>query len=121
MFTKRAKKNTLALNSEESKKIEFKMMGSKEIQVSFEKKEVVHPRKNLILLRPQPKETIEGKNKDAMNMVSKQRMIKYLSNDIIDMKRNIGEGTSNQRPYKPFLRRPIPHRAIEPPPANLNL
>jgi hypothetical protein len=32
-----------------------------------------------------------------------QRMVKKLSNEIVDMKRNTGEGTSNPRPYKPFL------------------
>jgi hypothetical protein len=52
---------------------------------------------------------------------SLQRMVKKLSNKIVDMKRNAGEGTSNPRPYKPFFRRPPPFKAIEPPPSNLNI
>jgi hypothetical protein len=48
---------------------------------------------------------VEGKDKDSMDMESMQRMIKRLSNEVIDMKMNNGEGTSNQRPYRPFFRR----------------
>jgi hypothetical protein len=54
-------------------------------------------------------------------MESLQRMIKKLLNEIVDMKRSAGEGTSNQRPYKPFFKRPPPFKAIEPPPTNLNI
>jgi hypothetical protein len=50
-----------------------------------------------------------------------QRMVKKLSNEIVDMKRNAGEGTSNPRPYKPFFRKNPPFKALEPPPANLNI
>jgi hypothetical protein len=32
-------------------------------------------------------------------------MVKKLSNEIIDMKRNAGEGNLGQRPYKPFFKR----------------
>ena len=46
---------------------------------------------------------------------------KKLANEIIDMKRNIGEGNQNQRPYKPFLKINPPFKAIEPPPYNLNV
>jgi hypothetical protein len=76
MFIKQVGNNTLALNFEESKKMEFEMMGCKEIQEYFRKKEVVQPKKSLILPRPQPKQTIEGKDKDTMDMESMQRMIK---------------------------------------------
>ena len=56
-----------------------------------------------------------------MDMESMQRMIKHLSNESVYIKRNIGEGTSNKRSYKPFFRRPIHPRSFEPPPTNLNL
>jgi hypothetical protein len=42
-------------------------------------------------------------------------MVKKLSNEIIDMKRNAGEGNQGQRPYKPFFKRNQPFKAIEPP------
>jgi hypothetical protein len=48
-------------------------------------------------------------------------MVKKLSNEIVDMERNVGEGTSNPRPYKPFFRKPPPFKAIEPLPVNLNI
>jgi hypothetical protein len=37
------------------------------------------------------------------------------------MKQSFEKGTSNQKPYMPFFRRPIPPKAIEPPPTNLNI
>jgi hypothetical protein len=37
------------------------------------------------------------------------------------MKRIFGEGNQNKRPYKPFFKRNPPFKAIEPPPANLNI
>jgi len=48
-------------------------------------------------------------------------MIKKSENEIVDMKINAGEGTSNQIPYRPFFKRPPPFKAIEPPPTNLNI
>jgi hypothetical protein len=50
--------------------------------------------------------------KDNTDMESLQRMVKNLSNEIVDMKRNVGEGTSNPRPYKPFFRKNPPFKAI---------
>jgi hypothetical protein len=34
-----------------------------------------------------------------------QCMVKKLSNEIMDMKRNVGDGNQGQRPYKPFFKR----------------
>ena len=48
-------------------------------------------------------------------------MIKKLSNEIVDMKRSVGEGNQGQRPYKPFFKTNPPFKSIEPPPANLNI
>jgi hypothetical protein len=48
-------------------------------------------------------------------------MIKKLSNEIVDMKRSVGEGKQGQRPYKPFFKRNPLFKAIEPPPNNLNI
>ena len=48
-------------------------------------------------------------------------MVKKLSNEIIDKKRNAGKGNQGQTPYKPFFERNQPFKAIEPPSANLNI
>ena len=48
-------------------------------------------------------------------------MVKKLSNEIIDMKISAGEGNQGQRPYKPFFKRNLLFKAIEPPPTNLNI
>jgi hypothetical protein len=48
-------------------------------------------------------------------------MIKKLSNEIINMKRSVGEGNQGQRPYKPFFKIYPPFKEIEPPPTNLNI
>jgi hypothetical protein len=48
-------------------------------------------------------------------------MIKKLSNEIVDMKRSVGEGNQGQRPYKSFFKRNPPFKAIEHPLANLNI
>jgi hypothetical protein len=48
-------------------------------------------------------------------------MVKKLSNEIIDMKRNVGEGNQGQRPYNPFIKRNPLFKVIKPPLANLNI
>jgi hypothetical protein len=68
-----------------------------------------------LLTRPLGKQAEQNPEKDNVDMESLQRMVKKLSNEIVDMKRNVGEGTSNPRPYKPFFRKPSPYKAIEPP------
>jgi hypothetical protein len=74
-----------------------------------------------LLTWPPGKQIEQSIEKDNADMESLQRMVKKLSNEIVDMKRNVGEGTSIPSPYKPFFRKPPPFKAIEPPPANLNI
>jgi hypothetical protein len=122
MFVKRAAKRTLAENFEEAKMIEFQMKGCKEGQVSLVKKEVQPPpRRGLLLTRPPGKQAEQAPEKGNGDIEDLQRMVKKLSNEIIDMKRNAGEGNQGQRPYKPFFKRNPPFKAIEPPPTNLNI
>jgi hypothetical protein len=122
MFVKRVAKTTLAENFEEAKTIEFQMKGCKEGQVSLVKKEVQPPpRRGLLLTRPPGKQTEQGPEKGSGDIEDLQCMVKKLSNEIIDMKRSAGEGNQGQRPYKPFFKRNPPFKAIEPPPANLNI
>jgi hypothetical protein len=46
--------------------VESEMMGCKEIQETFKKKEVPQIEKIIILPRPQPKQIVEGRDKDSM-------------------------------------------------------
>jgi hypothetical protein len=122
MFVKRATKTTLAENFEEAKTIEFQMKGCKEGQDSLVKKESQPPpRRGLLFTRPPGKQAKQGPKKESGDIEDLQRMIKKFSNEIIDMKRSVGEGIQGQRPYKPFFFLNPPFKAIEPPPANLNI
>ena len=104
MFVKRATKTTLAENFEEAKTIEFQMKGCKEGQVSLVKKEFQPPpRRGLFFTRPPRKQIEQGPEKGSGDIEYLQRMVKKLSNKIIDMKRSAGEGNQGQRPYKPFF------------------
>jgi hypothetical protein len=73
------------------------------------------------LTRPPGKPVEQTPDKGNGDIEYLQCMVKKLSNEIIDMKRNAGEGNQGQRPYKPFFKRNPPFKAIEPPPANLNI
>jgi len=74
-----------------------------------------------LLTRTPDKQDEHDFEEDNVDMESLQRMVKKLSNEIVDMKRNVGEGTSNPRHYKPFFKKPSLYKAIEPPPTNLNI
>ena len=43
----------------------------------------------------------EKRDKEPMDMTSMQRFIQQLMNDIIDLKKNKGEG---KKPFKPFMK-----------------
>jgi hypothetical protein len=116
MFVKRAAKLTLANNLEEAKTIEFQIKGCKEGQVSLVKKDIQPPPiRGLLLTRPTGKQTKQGPEKGNGDIEDLQCMVKKLSNDIIDMKRNEEEGNQGQRPYKPFFKINLPIKTIEPP------
>jgi hypothetical protein len=122
MFIKRDTKKTLTENFKEAKMIEFQMKGCNEGQASLARKEShPPPRRGLLLTRPLGKLVEPTPDKGNGIIEDLQRMVKKLSNMIIDMKRNVGEGNQGQRPYNPLFKRNHPFKAIEPPPANLNL
>jgi hypothetical protein len=98
------------------------MKGCKEGHVSLVKKESQPPpRRGLLLIRSLGKQVEQAPNKGNGDIEYLQRMVKKLSNNIIDMKRNTREGNQGQRPYKPFFKRNPPFKAIEHPPSNLNI
>jgi hypothetical protein len=74
-----------------------------------------------LLTRPPIKQTELGLDKEGGDLENLQRMIKKLSNKIIDMKRSVGEGNQNKIPYKTLFNRNPPFKSIEPPPTNLNI
>jgi hypothetical protein len=74
-----------------------------------------------LLTRPPWKQTEQGREKGNGDIQDLQRMVKKLPNEIIDMKRSVGEGNQGQMPYKPFFKRNPPFKSIEPPLANLNI
>jgi hypothetical protein len=113
MFVKRVVKQNLDENFEEAKTIEFQMKGCKEGQVSLVKKEAQPPpRRGLLLTRPPGKQEEQTSDKGNGDIEYLQRMVKKLSNRIIDMKRNAREGNQGQRPYKPFFKRNPLFKAI---------
>jgi hypothetical protein len=74
-----------------------------------------------LLTRPPGKQREQGPKKGSGDIEDVQRMVKKLSNKIMDMKRSVGEGNQDRRPYKPFFKRNPPFKEIEPPPTNLNI
>jgi hypothetical protein len=69
------------------------MKGCKEGHVSLVKKEVQPPpRRGLLLTRPPGKQVEQTPEKSNGYIEYLQQMVKKLSNEIIDMKRNAGEG-----------------------------
>jgi hypothetical protein len=122
MFVKRAAKKTLLENFEEAKMIEFQMKRCKEGQTSLARKEIHPPlRRGLLFTRPSGTLVEPTPDKGNGDIEDLQRMVKKLSNEIIYMKRNAGEGNQGQRPYKPLFKRNHPFKEIESPPTNLNI
>jgi hypothetical protein len=96
MFVKRATKQTLAGNFEETKTIEFQMKGCKQGHASLVKRESQPPpRRGLVLTRSSGKSVEQTPNKCNGDIEYLQRMVKKFSNEIIDMKRIVGEGNQS--------------------------
>jgi hypothetical protein len=106
MFITRVAKQTLMENFKEAKTIEFQMKGCKYGHASLARKESQPPsRRGLLLTRSSGKPTEPTPDKSNGDIEYLQHMVKKLSNEIIDMKRNASEGNQGQRPYKLFFKR----------------
>jgi hypothetical protein len=116
MFVKRGKKETLLDTLEVAKKFEQEMIGCKENPI---KKDYSRQKQGGTINKP----STEEKGKDAMDLENLHRFIKKLTNEIIDVKINISESSSNQRPYQNFFKRRIENKPFELPlpHANLNI
>jgi hypothetical protein len=73
------------------------------------------------MTRPSRKLAKPTRDKGDGDIQDLQCMVKKLSNEITNMKRNVCEGNQGQGPYNPFFKRSHPFKAIEPPPTNLNI
>jgi hypothetical protein len=98
MFVKARKKRNLAENLLEAIKVEKDMASISSHQGNEENKPSSlekNRKKSKGILRM----NTEKKDKEPMDMESMQRVIKKLTNDIIDLNKNKGEG---KKPFKPF-------------------
>ena len=87
------------------------MKGCKQGQAPLMKRETFPPpRRGLLLARPLGKKIESTPDKGNGDIENLQRMVKKLSNEIIDMKGKVGEGNQDQRPYNPFFKRNPPFK-----------
>ena len=101
MFVKAREKITLAENFLEAIKVEKDMASISSHQGNEENKPYSsekNTKKNKGILRTDTKK----KDKEPIDTTSMKRVIKQLTNDIIDLKKNIGEG---KKPFKLFMKK----------------
>jgi hypothetical protein len=112
MFVKRANKNTLALNFDEVETVEGELSSYEHHSHTEEAK--MTGKRPLLLTKPPKKEP-----KDIDNVV---KLVKKLYNEVVDIKKNVGEGTSKPRTFRSFLKRQdSPPKPPEPPHMDFNL
>ena len=105
MFVRRAAKLTLAEKFEEAIKVEKDMFAIKTNPgvdtdvASSSCKKTDSPTKNT---------NPEKKSQDSLDLDSLQRVIKKLSNEIIDLKKGTSENTPPKEPPRQPFRRPFP-------------
>ena len=102
MFVRRAAKLTLAENFEEAIKVE-KDMSAIKTNPGVDTDSASSSRKNTE--SPSKTTTPEKKGQDSLDLDSLQRVIKKLSNEIIDLKKGTSKSTPNrEQPRQPFRR-----------------
>ena len=117
MFVKEREKRTLAKNILESIKVEKDLalisshQGNKENKPSSSEKSI-KKKKGI------PRSDIEKTEKGPIDMESMLRVIKQLTNDIIDLKKNKGEG---KKPFKPFMKKRTNSAPQIPPTSGINI
>jgi hypothetical protein len=71
-------------------------------------------KKSLLLTKP-----LDNESRDIDNVV---KMVKKLSNEVVDLKNNVGEGSSKPQTFHPFFKKPDnPPQPPEPPHMAFNL
>jgi hypothetical protein len=51
------------------------------------------------------KGTLQPPEKETKDLNSVVKLVKKLSNEVVDLKKNVGEGISRPRPFRPFFKR----------------
>jgi hypothetical protein len=98
-------KTTLAHNFEEAKEVEKELL-SLGSHPTFEETKAAG-KKPLLLTKPPEKEP-----KDLDSVV---KLVKNLSNEVVDLKKNVGEGSSKRNLFIHSLRRMITHQSHQKP------
>ena len=118
MFVRQKAKLTLAENFEEAIKVEKDMSAIKANPrvdtdaVSSSRKKIDSPTKNT---------NPEKKGQDSLDLDSVQRVIKKLSNEIIDLNKGASENAPSKEPPRQPFRRPFPNTAPrQTPPSEAN-
>ena len=110
MFFRQKSKLTLVENFEEAIKVENDMSAIKE-NPGVDTDSASSSRKKTD--SPTIKTNSEKKGQDALDLDSLQRVIKKLSNEIIDLKKGTSESTPNKDPPRQFFRRPFQNTATK--------
>jgi hypothetical protein len=112
MFSKRSQRNTLALKFDEVETMEIELSAYEKHPHYEETKST--GKKPLLLTKPPDRES-----KDIDNVV---KMVKKLSNEVVDLKNNVGEGSSKLQNFGPCFKKPDnPPQLLEPPYMDFNL
>ena len=111
MFVRQKAKLTLAENFEEAIKVEKDVSATKE-NSGVDTDSTSSSRKKT----DSPAKTTTGSDKrsqDALDLDSLQRVIKKLSNEIIDLKKGTSDNTPNKEPPRQLFRRPFQNPAAK--------
>lgn len=92
--------NNSCINFKIAKKLELKIIIYKENPL---KKYYSHKKRGGTITKPK----VEEKGKYVLDLENLHRFIKKLTNEIIDVEKNIGEGTSNKILFKNLFRKPV--------------
>ena len=117
MFVKAREKRTLAKKFLEAIKVEKDFSSISSHQGNEDNKPSLSEmsiKKNIGI----PRSDAQKKEKDPTDMESMQRFIKNLTNDIINLKKNKGEG---KKPFKRFMKKRIDSTPQIPPISGINI
>ena len=117
MLVKAQEKRTLAKKFREAIKVE-KDMASISIHQGNEENKPSSSKKNTKKSKGILRTDTEKKDKEPTDMASMQRVIKQLTNGLIDPKKNKGEV---KKPFKPFIKKRIDYVPQLPPTSGINI
>ena len=116
MFVKAQLKRTLADNFIEALQVEKDIASISSSQGNEENKP--SSSENPIKKKGILKTNTEKKDKEPTDMASLQRVLKQITNELIDLKKSKGEG---KKPFKPFMKKRIDSAPPIPPTLGINI